>query len=66
MKSINKQVKDCITDRGIKLTKVAESTGISYQRLNRILNQNATMSASELITICLFLELDPMSFKVVA
>ena len=60
--NINSTIKSIINERGLILKKVAEKTGIEYQRLNRLFNQNATMSASELISICSFLGIDPMIF----
>lgn len=63
MPDINIQIKDIINERGIKLTKVSEATGIVYQRLNRLFNQHAMMSASELILLCDFLDINPRIFK---
>lgn len=48
--------KNTIEGKGVKYTLVAEQSGIEYQRLMRIFNQNATISGSELI--CLSRALD--------
>lgn len=63
MQSINIQLKKIINEKGLKFTKVAEATEIDYQRLNRLFNQDALMSASELIILCDFLDIDPNIFK---
>ena len=62
MEEIVREIKNAITEKGIKLTKVSEHTGIEYQRLSRIFNQNAALLASEFISLCSFLEIDPKSF----
>lgn len=62
MESINKKFKNLINEKGLKMTKVAELTGINYQRLNRLFNQNALMSATEFITLCSFLDVNPNGF----
>lgn len=51
-----------IDNNGLKLIYVSERSGISYQRLNRIFNQGAQMSATELLVLCNFLKIDPNSF----
>lgn len=51
-------LKEIINERGMKYTFVSEKTGIEYQRLMRIFNQNATISGSELICLCKILEVD--------
>lgn len=52
-----------VDNKGLKWKKVSVATNIPYQRLNRILNQGASMSATELIAICDFLDIDPNIFK---
>lgn len=51
-------IKDTINVNGIKYTYVSDNTGIKYQRLMRIFNQNAVISGSELICICKCLHID--------
>lgn len=51
-------LKDTITKKGIKYKFITKKTGINYQRLMRIFNQNAIISASELICICKLLEIN--------
>lgn len=62
MADVNDSIRKIIDDRGIKLTKISLATGIKYQRLNRMFNQHSTMSASEFISLCSFLKIDPKSF----
>lgn len=62
MKDINSQIKEIIDNQGLKITKVASATGIDYQRLIRILNQDTQMLASEFIILCTFLRVDPNYF----
>lgn len=50
-------LKQIISHRGVKYTFLSEKAGIEYQRLLRILNQNATISGSELICLCKVLEI---------
>lgn len=59
-------IKRKIKDTGIKLTAVSLKTGISYQRLQRVFNQNAVLSATELIILCLFFGLDISDFRVIS
>ncbi len=51
-------LRNTIKSKGIKYSFVAEKTGIDYQRLMRLFNQNATISGSELICICRVLEVE--------
>lgn len=48
-------LKDNIDRQGMKYTFLSQKTGIDYQRLMRIFNQNAVISGSELICLCKFL-----------
>lgn len=50
-------IKNAILNKGIKYTFVSKNTGIEYQRLMRIFNQNAILSASELICLCKCLDI---------
>jgi transcriptional regulator with XRE-family HTH domain len=50
--------KNIIESKGVKYTFVAEKSGIEYQRLMRIFNQNATISGSELICLSRVLEVE--------
>lgn len=58
-KTMNEKIihflKDNIDRLGMKYTYLSQKTGIDYQRLMRIFNQNATISGSELICLCKFL-----------
>ena len=49
---IAKYLKNKINETGITYRNVSKKTGIEYQRLMRIFNQNAVISASELIALC--------------
>lgn len=51
-------LKNVIKQKGIKYTFISEKTGIDYQRLMRIFNQNATISGSELVCLCKVLEVE--------
>ena len=51
-------LKAIINDKGIKYTFISRRTGIEYQRLMRIFNQNSKISGSELICICKVLEVN--------
>lgn len=59
---IAKYLKDKINETGITYRNVSKKTGIEYQRLMRIFNQNAVISASELIALCNVLGIDPTVF----
>lgn len=63
LKNINNCIKNIIDEKGLKLTKIASETGIGYQRLNRLFNQNTRMLASEFISLCSFLQIDPKIFS---
>lgn len=45
-------LRDKIRCSSIKYSDISRSTGIDYQRLMRIFNQNAVISGSELICLC--------------
>lgn len=51
-------IKNTIRENGIKYTYVSKTTGINYQRLMRLFNQNAVISGSELICICKCVHID--------
>ena len=51
-------LRNVIERKGMKYTFVAEKSGIGYQRLMRIFNQNATISGSELICLSRVLEIE--------
>lgn len=55
-------IKNTVSNKGIKYTFLSKKTRIDYQRLMRIFNQNAIMSASELVCLCKCLEIgiDPL------
>lgn len=55
---INRYLKNIIDQKGIKYTFVSEKSGIEYHPLMRIFNQNATISGSELISLCKVLEIN--------
>lgn len=55
-------LKDKIGETGITYRNISKKTGIEYQRLMRIFNQNATISASELIALCNVLGIEPTVF----
>lgn len=60
-----KNLSDYISKKGISLRNMALSTGISYQRLIDSLSQNGRgrdLRAGEFITICKFLDQDPIKF----
>lgn len=59
---IAKYLKNKINETGITYRNVSKKTGIEYQRLMRIFNQNAVISASELITLCNVLGIEPTVF----
>ena len=47
-----------IAEKGMKYIFISRKTGIDYQRLNRIFNQNAALMATELLYLCRLLEVD--------
>ncbi len=49
---------DEIHEKGIKIKFISDKTGIEYQRLMRILNQNANITGNELLKIGRLLNLD--------
>lgn len=62
MMDFKTQIRQSIDNKGMKLIFVADRTGIPYQRLNRVFNQDAQMTATELLLLCRLLELDPNDF----
>lgn len=50
-------ISNTIHEKGIKATHVAAQTGLGYQRLMRILNQRATMTATEMILLSKVLDI---------
>ena len=59
---IAKYLKGKIEETGVNYKNISIKTGIEYQRLMRIFNQNATISASELIALCNTLSIEPTVF----
>lgn len=59
---LSQDFKKVLSDSGLKMRFVSDQTGIDYQRLNRILNQGATMGASEFIVLCKFFGVDPTKY----
>lgn len=59
---IAKYLDQKIKEAGITYKNISKKTGINYQRLMRIFNQNATISASELIALCNVLDIEPTVF----
>lgn len=55
-------LKEKIGETGVTYKNISKKTGIEYQRLMRIFNQNATISASELIALCSVLSIEPTVF----
>lgn len=55
-------LKGKIEETGVTYKNISKKTGIEYQRLMRIFNQNATISASELIALCNVLGIEPTVF----
>lgn len=49
---------DEIHQKGITIKFISDKTGIGYQRLMRILNQNANITGNELLKIGKLLDLD--------
>ena len=62
MNSIICIMRQQIVNNGQSKRFVAERSNISYQRLQRIFNQGAVMSATEFLRLCKTLKLDPMLF----
>ena len=62
MVDFTNSIRERIDENGLKLVYVSKQAGISYQRLNRIFNQGAQMSASELLALCSFLKINPNNF----
>ncbi len=54
-------LKDIIERKGIKYILVSEKSGIEYQRLMRIFDQNETISGSELICLSRALEVEQVA-----
>ena len=52
-------IKERVNDKGLKWLFVSRATSIPYQRINRIINQRATLSAVEFLHLCQLLDLDP-------
>lgn len=52
-----------VRDKGIKLSKIAQETGISYGKITRSLNNDytRTLTVDEYFKICDFLEVDPLT-----
>lgn len=64
MQSVTNNVRDYIKDRGITVTRIAEATGVNYQKLCRSFDDNFAreLNADEFLKVCRFLEVDPFAF----
>ena len=61
---ITKYISKIIKTRGIKISAIAEATGISRQTLYRCFSDksNRELYGDELIKICMFLKVNPLDF----
>ena len=57
-------LKRAAKEKGVPLTFVSEKTEIGYQRLQRIFNQGAMLSASEFLKVCTLLDVNPDTFAI--
>ena len=53
---------ETIKKKGITRIKIAEVTGIDYQRLIRILRQEVSTKAWEFLSLCAFLGIEPRDY----
>lgn len=63
--NIAKNIGIYMKQRGINLSEASRQTGVSYQALYASLydeNSNRDLRSEELISLCMFLEVDPMDF----
>lgn len=60
---INQRLNDYMVQHGLKQVFVAEKAGMKSQRLSAILNGKQKLTASEFLTICEVLNIDPKTFK---
>ena len=63
--NIEKAMGEYLKDKGIKQNHICEKTGLSQDALSRICNGNRKMTASEFLSICNVLDVDPRTFAVV-
>ena len=52
-----------IEDRGLKLSKVASTLGISYPALNRKINNKSSFMAQEILKLCDLLQIKSLKLK---
>ena len=59
-----RQVAEYVASRGIKISVIAEKTGISRNILDNCFSEKGTrkLRADEFLSICSFLEINPMDF----
>ena len=65
MDALTKNVSDYVKEKGINVSQMARQTGISYGALYDSLlheERDRELRARELISICIFLGVDPMFF----
>lgn len=60
--SVEESIKQYIEDNGIRQNFVGEKSGISPALLSRILRGERKLRASEFLSICTALNLDPRNF----
>lgn len=59
--NIEKAIAREIDERGIRISAVSEKTGVRYSLLQPSLKGRRELRAEELLAVCAFLGLDPMS-----
>lgn len=57
---VTNKIADIIADKGIKIARIAEATGISYQVLQVSFKKKRELRADELVKVCQFLNINPM------
>lgn len=56
--TIIQYLKNTIREKGMTFIFISKKSGIEYQRLMRIFNQNAIISGAELLHLCKLLDID--------
>ena len=59
---ITNLIADIVADKGIKIARISEATGIPYQKLCVSLDKTKSreLRADELVKVCKFLDINPL------
>lgn len=60
--TLNEKLNKYISDKGIKKSYISSKTGMTQDRISRIMRGIAKITGDEFLSICIILDVDPNEF----